>query len=224
MLRKPYGQTLLAGALGVLVGAGLGYAKATAGYPVDWSSTGTMMQGWAALIAACAAAWGVNRWQQEIRFKRNAELAEKIMVSVEGLARALSDARSKPMELELDKRVPGGIVLTPISYELRSKFLNTAPHAAEIESLQNNVSAIFGKKHSSALTVLLAIHYTIRGSLMECVATTTGVKDGRLELEALELMLPVAESVVPVTRRGQALSDVINMRLNRVRDLFDGSI
>ncbi len=224
MSREPSRATLLTGAACLLAGGLAGYSLSTAAYPVDWSSTGAMMQGWAALLAASAAAWGVNKWQQEIRFKRNAEVAEKIMVAVEGLARALEQARSKPFDFELDERVAGGVVLTPVSYELRHKVFSLAPYSAELEAMRDRVSAIFGKKHSDALAVLLSVTSTVHWSFVECIGTTTGVENGRLDAEALQLLVPAAETLVPVTKRGHDLSAAINQNLDAVRKLFKSSI
>lgn len=224
MSRKPSGATVLTGAVCLLAGGFLGYSMSTAAYPIDWSSTGAMMQGWAALLAASAAAWGVNKWQQEIRFKRNVEVAEKIMVAVEGLARAMAQARSRPIDYELDERVAGGVVLTRVSYELRHKVFSLTPYSAELEAMRDRVSAIFGKKHSDALTVLLAITNTVHWTFVECIGTTTGVENGQLDAEALQAMMPAAETLVPVTKRGHDLSAAFNQKLDAVRELFKSSI
>lgn len=218
--RKEAGGCLV----GVLVGAVGGYVLGTHGYAVDWASTGTMIQGWAALLAAVVAAWGVNRWQQELRFKRNAELAEKVLIAVEGLADALAVARSTASGYEVDERIVSNRVLTKPSYELRLSSLSVGGHAAELEAVMNRVSALFGAKHRRELRALLDVTNVVRYGLLECIGFISAIEAGRLDMEALHAIEHTADILLPEGERGEEFSQHIAAVAERARELFRPSI
>ena len=164
----PYRISLPAAATGVsllVIGAGGGYLLGTSTRPIDWSGTGTFLQGVAALLAAAVAAWGVNRWQQELRFKRNAELAEKVLVCVEALGDAIIRTREQPREFEIYDAVGDPRVLSNVSYQLRAAVLDQKDHAAELRSHVHRVGVLFGTSHRFYLEILLSLHDALRRAL-----------------------------------------------------------
>ncbi|HHA2559688.1 TPA: hypothetical protein ACOEOH_001202 [Stenotrophomonas maltophilia] len=210
--------------IGVLSGSLGGYVSGTHGYAVDWASTGTMIQGWSALLAAVVAAWGVNRWQQELRFKRNAELAEKVLIAVEGLTDSLSVARATPSGYEVDQRVVSNRVLTKQSYELRLHSLSVGGHAAEIEAVMNRVSALFGAEHRKQLRALLDVTNVVRYGILECIGMISAIEAGRLDLEALHAIEHTADVLLPGGEAGAEFSQYIEGVAERSRELFRPSI
>ena len=207
-----------------IVGALAGYVSASRGYTVDWPATGAMVQGWAALLAAGAAAWGVNRWQQELRYKRNSELAEKIMVALEGLVTDMESARGVVCSFEIDARVGSSKVLTSISYQLRLNLLTSGGHAAELATMLNRVSAIFGPGHRVAIEDMMALHNLIRQELFHCIGMASAVDQGRLDVECLFGLERHADTLLPDGTKGAEFTQAINMRAEAVRNLFRGSM
>jgi len=171
------------------IGAGAGYAIGARARAIDWSATGAFLQGLAALLAAAVAAWGVNRWQQELRFKRNSELAEKVMVCTEALRDAMDRARSAPDEYEMFEGAGEPLVLTEASYRVRSALLEHKEYAAELRTHVHRVGVLFGAPYRSSLEHILHLYECLRRALSTATAKTTKLSLSRYDpdLVAYEL-------------------------------------
>lgn len=224
MSKRSLGGLLLASGLGALVGVSGGYLLGANNQGIDWQSTGSMMQGVAALLAALAAAWGVNRWQEELRYKRNSELAEKTLILVEGLSRALMEARADPFDFEIDTRIDGGPVLVTSFYEYRYRRLTEGGQEAELRALRDRVFAIFGQKHSEALDKLAETTAIIRTCLSECARTTAAVDHGMSDPDSLQKLAETSSIVFSIDEKGRDMSEAIKQRISEVRRLFRDAI
>lgn len=157
----------------LVIGAGVGYLVGSRARTIDWSATGAFLQGLAALLAAAVAAWGVNRWQQELRFKRNSELAEKVMVCTEALRDAMARARSAPNEYEMFEGVGEPLVLSENSYRLRSALLEHKEYAAELRTHVHRVGVLFGTPYRYSLEHILQLHDCLRRALSAATVKST---------------------------------------------------
>lgn len=224
MMHLPNWQTTLVASITGVFGAACGYHFATQGYPVDWPATGAMLQGLAAVLAAAAAAWGVNRWQEELRYKRNADLAEKVMVAVEGLVRSLQLARFRPIPFEIDDRSPTRRVLSQFAYEFRLDALKEGGHAEELQAVFDRVTAIFGAEHQQALLSLTVDQSMVRFALQESLRTLVAWKEGQVGEEALEKIVDLSSNVIPPEKGKDVFGLSISRKADRVRDLFKSAL
>lgn len=217
--RTSFRQLIIAAA-GALAGTGFGYQIATHGYDVDWPSTGAMMQGWAALVAAGAAAWGVKRWQQELRFKRNSEISERLLIAVEGLAMAIKIARNPPGAFELNAKFPTRGVLTGFSYKNRLQALTANEYFAELESSGHRVAAIFGEEYRNAIARLLRLARNLSQALEFATHLTGAVESGKVEEAALDSLKDVADVVIPDGEAGIAMTSEVTAAVGHLRTMF----
>jgi hypothetical protein len=210
--------------LGVLAGSLGGYVSGTHGYAVDWASTGTMIQGWAALLAAVVAAWGVNRWQQELRYKRNSELAVKALTAAAGVEASLKAARRAAWEWEIDPAHPGRRVLQLFSYEARLKALKEPDHSSELAGLSNQVAAIFGADHRDAITSLVMTHTIVVGGLEQSIALRNRADAPDPMDNVYDYIEVLSPTIFPQVDGGDHFGDGIADEADRIRELFQKSM
>ena len=224
MMRLPNWRTTLVASITGVFGAACGYHFAMQGSPVDWPATGAMLQGVAAMLAAAAAAWGVNRWQEELRFKRNSDLAEKVMVAVEGVVRSLHQARFPPHEFEIDERSPARRVLTQFSYEFRLNAIKEGGHAEELHAVLNRVAAIFGTEHREAISALTTSQSMVRFSIQESLRTVVAWKEGLVDDEALQDIERLSSNLFPPEKGKDHYGILISSKADAVRALFKSAL
>jgi hypothetical protein len=224
MKHLPNGRTSLFASITGVLGAACGYHFATQGHPVDWPATGAMLQGLAAVLAAAAAAWGVNRWQEELRYKRNADLAEKVMVAVEGLVRSLQLARYRPLPFEIDDCSPTRKVLTQPAYEFRLDAVKEGGHAEELEAVLDRVAAIFGAEHQQAIFSLTVDASMVRFSVQESLRTLAAWRQRLVGEEALERIVELSSSLIPPEEGNDAFGLSISRNADKVRALFKSAL
>lgn len=221
---RPSWRTTLLATGSAAAGAACGYCLAKVGYRVDWPATGAMLQGLAAMLAAAAAAWGINKWQEELRFRRNSDLAEKVMVAVEGLVRNIEQTRFPPQFFEIDPRSPTGRVLSEFSYEFRLKKINDGEYVAELETLLNRVAAIFGMQHRAAISALCGMQSVVRFSLEESLRTVVALRLGQVGQDALGNVENLSTGLFPPKDGEDAYGNAISQNANKVRGLFKSSL
>jgi len=198
-----------------------GYVFGTHGYPVDWASTGTMVQGLAAMIAALAAAVGIDQWRRELSYKRNAELAEHMLTAAEALASDLRVALRAPASIEFRHDFAVTNLLTYQAFTTRSDVISRHSHMAEIEAAGHRVAALFGVAHRDALGHLLQVAYEVRDSLGICRSVTRAVDEGLAQPEILASIQAIASQFLPETEAGTALRARLTQSLAEMRSLFD---
>ncbi|UQY87988.1 hypothetical protein LQE85_01755 [Stenotrophomonas rhizophila] len=180
----PFRVSLPTAAVGfamLTVGAGCGYVIGARERAIDWGATGTFLQGLAALLAAAVAAWGVNRWQQELRFKRNSELAEKVMVCVEALGDAIIRTRGEPRDYETFSPLGNLRVLTHDSYLHRIGLLEHKDYAAELRTHVHRVGVLFGSSYRFSLEHLLGLTDSLRSALTNASWQAAQLSTGRVD-------------------------------------------
>ena len=146
------------------------------------------------------------------------------MISLEGLSRAIHDARVAPHEFELDERVPGNVVLTLDAYEMRHRVLLAGGYDSELNAQRDRVAAIFGQAHEKAIADVLSVVSTTNWFFVECIAACRAVEDGRKDVEYLHRLVDVGQNVVSAGPRSQAWSRAIHQNFDNVRGLFRQSI
>lgn len=215
------------GAAVFALGAAGGYLAGTTTQTVDWGDTGSFLQGVAALLAAVVAAWGVNRWQQELRFKRNTELAEKVMVCAEALYDTLRQARETPQIFEQSFNNHDFVTLRAESYRNRLALLERKDYAAELRNHVHRVGVLFGSSYRDALEAALALNDDLRTSLRHAVWIAKGIENPdrylHVNLDSLREMTPKLFQTTPSFQQGPDTSEfglTINRTFQDLRTMF----
>lgn len=223
-------NVLLGSIPSAFAGVGVGYLTATSDRVVDWAATGTMIQGWAALLAAVAAAWGVNRWQKEIRFRRNLELAEKVMVAVIGMRRAIDSARREAHEWDMAQGDQGEVedFLDFYGAKNRQIMLQTAQHNyAEVVALRDRVAVVFSLTHAEALDDFASAYKQIGWALSQIMDMSERAEKGADEpfgkhMKSLRILY--SNEILGREENGIRATLNIENSFHRVREAFSGAM